>query len=124
MQLHLVPLDAPFFDGADVLLAADCTPFALADFHERLLRSRKLLVGCPKLDDSAYYAEKLEAILNQNDIHSLTVVHIEVPCCYGLVTLAQKAIQFSGRDIPLHDVTVTLRGRANYDRQSHSALQE
>ncbi len=112
IQLHLVPPDAPFFDGADLLLAADCTPFALADFHERLLRGRRLLIGCPKLDDSAYYAEKLGAILNRNDIRSLTVVHMEVPCCFGLIELAKRALAASGKHVPVKEVIVSLRGQA------------
>ncbi len=126
VQLHLVPPDAPFFDGADVLLAADCTAFALAEFHERLLRGRRILVACPKLDDTTPYEEKLTAILRENEIRSLTVAHMEVPCCYGLVTLARKAAQLSGKDIPLQEVAVTLRGevRGNHERQFHSALQD
>jgi len=126
VQLYLVPSDAPFFDGADVLLAADCTPFALADFHERLLPGRKLLVACPKLDDTTIYEKKLTAILRENGIRSLTVVHMEVPCCYGLVMLARKAVQLSGKDIPVENVTVTLRGgvRENQEQVVRSAPQE
>ncbi|MCD6416659.1 MAG: 4Fe-4S dicluster domain-containing protein [Planctomycetes bacterium] len=116
VQLDLAPVDAPFFDGADLLLAADCTPFALADFHEKLLRGRKLLVGCPKLDDSAYYAEKLAAILNQNDIRSLTVVHMEVPCCFGFAGLVERALAASGRQIPVEEVIVSVRGRIKQRR--------
>ena len=111
VQLHLVPVDAPFFDGADLLLAADCVPFAFADFHGRLLRGRKLLVGCPKLDDAGAYEEKLAAILKRNDVRSLTVAHMEVPCCYGLLMLAENAVRLSGKGIPLHDITVTVRGQ-------------
>jgi len=117
VQLHLVPTGAPFFEGADLLLAADCAPFAMADFHERLLRGRRLLIACPKLDDTTPYEEKLTAILRENEIRSLTVVHMEVPCCYGLVTLARRAAQLSGKDIPLEEVTVTLRGGVQENHQ-------
>ncbi|MHC4593029.1 MAG: ATP-binding protein [Planctomycetota bacterium] len=110
VQLRLVPTDAPFFEGADLLLAADCVPFALAGFHERLLRGRKLLIGCPKLDNSTYYAEKLTEILKRNDVKSLTVAHMEVPCCFGLMGLAQRALDASGKAIPLEEVTIGLRG--------------
>ncbi|MHC5034664.1 MAG: ATP-binding protein [Planctomycetota bacterium] len=120
VQLRLVPADAPFFDGADLLLAADCVPFALADFHERLLRGRKLLIGCPKLDNSTYYAEKLTEILERNDVKSLTVVHMEVPCCFGLMGLARRALAAAGKAIPLEEVTVGLRGEMK-DRDSLSA---
>ncbi len=111
LQLHLVPVQAPYLKGADLLLAADCVPFAMANFHGELLKGRKVLVACPKLDDTAPYEEKLAAMLRENDIRSLTVAHMEVPCCYGLVALAKSAIERSGRDVPLHEVTVTVRGQ-------------
>lgn len=110
VQLMLIPPSAPFLDGADVLLAADCVPFAYAAFHSRLLRGKKLLVGCPKLDDAAFYAEKLAEILRLNDIRSLTVVHMEVPCCYGLVALTRRALAESGKSIPVEDVTIGVQG--------------
>ncbi len=110
VQLMLVPPVAPFLDGADVLLAADCVPFAYAGFHSRLLKGKKLLVGCPKLDDAAFYAEKLADILRQNDVRSLTVVHMEVPCCFGLVALAKRALAASGKSIPVEDVTIGVHG--------------
>jgi Pyruvate/2-oxoacid:ferredoxin oxidoreductase delta subunit len=110
VQMHLVPVNAPYLQGADVLLAADCTPFALADFHRRLLKDRILVVGCPKLDDAEFYSEKLAEILGQNDIRSLTVVYMEVPCCFGLVALARKALADSGADIPFTTIKVGIRG--------------
>jgi Pyruvate/2-oxoacid:ferredoxin oxidoreductase delta subunit len=122
VQLHLVPVRAPFFDGADLLLAADCTPFALADFHGRLLRGRRILVACPKLDDTETYEQKLAAMLRENDIKALTVVHMEVPCCRGLVTLALKAVRLSGKDVPLKEITVTLRGRIQGPQKVHHHL--
>lgn len=110
VQLHLVPPSAPFLRGADLLLAADCAPFAYPDFHETLLKGKALLIACPKLDDTSPYLDKLTAMLSQNDIRSLTVVHMEVPCCSGLIHLARQALAASGRDIPLHTVRVVIRG--------------
>jgi Pyruvate/2-oxoacid:ferredoxin oxidoreductase delta subunit len=112
VQLTLVPVRAPFFDGADLLLAADCAPFALAGFHDRLLQGRRLLVGCPKLDDAEAYTQKLAEILKQNDVHSLTVVHMEVPCCHGLMGIARRAIARSGATLPLDEMIVSVRGEA------------
>jgi len=110
VQLSLVPVNAPFLKGADVLLAADCVPFALADFHARLLRGRKLLIGCPKLDDCGPYVEKLAQILKQNDIRSLTVAHMEVPCCFGLIALAKRAAAESGKQVPVEEVILSVQG--------------
>lgn len=110
VQLHLVPPSAPFLRDADVLLAADCAPFAFADFHERLLKGKALLIACPKLDNTAPYLDKLVAMIEQANVRSLTVAHMEVPCCTGLVHLARQAIARSGREIPLHTVCVGIRG--------------
>ncbi|MEJ2470311.1 MAG: 4Fe-4S binding protein [Desulfuromonadales bacterium] len=110
IQLHLVPPTAPFFQNADVLLAADCAPFAYADFHEELLRGKALAIACPKLDDTTPYIDKLTAMITQSRIKSLTVVHMEVPCCNGLVMMAKQAIAQSGRDIPLETVCIGIRG--------------
>jgi len=120
VQLMLVPPVAPFLDGADVLLAADCVPFAYAGFHGRLLKGKKLLVGCPKLDDAGFYAQKLADILRLNDIRSLTVVHMEVPCCYGLVALAKRALAESGKSIPVEDITIGVQGEVQ-EKQSIGA---
>ena len=111
IQLRLVPPHAPFLRGADLLLVADCVPFAMADFHRRLLRGRPVLIGCPKLDDGQAYVEKLAAILTTSDVHSVTIVHMEVPCCTGLVRIAEAAVQRSGRNVPLKDVTISIRGQ-------------
>jgi ferredoxin len=111
IQLHLVPANAPFLQNADLLLVADCVPFALGDFHTRLLRRRPVVIGCPKLDDGQAYVEKLAGILSASSVKSLTVVHMEVPCCTGLVRIAQAAIKMAGRGIPLEDVTVSIRGK-------------
>jgi Fe-S-cluster-containing hydrogenase component 2 len=110
VQLTLVPPQAPFLQGADVVLAADCVPFAYAGFHQEFLSGHALLVACPKLDDFPAYQKKLTDILSSSDIKSLTVVHMEVPCCSGLVHLAKQAIHASGKDIPLREVTVSIRG--------------
>ena len=110
VQLTLVPPSAPFLQGADILLAADCVPFAYADFHREFLQNRALLVACPKLDDFGAHLNKLVAILQQAEPRSITVVHMEVPCCSGLVHMAQKAIEACGSNIPLYDVTVGVRG--------------
>lgn len=110
VQLHLVPPTAPFFQGADVLLAADCAPFAYADFQEDLLKGKALAIACPKLDNTEPYVEKLTAMITQSNIKSLTVVHMEVPCCNGLVMMAKQALANSGRDIPFETVCIGIRG--------------
>jgi ferredoxin len=112
VQLALVPPAAPFLKGADVVLAADCVPFAYPEFHRDFLRDRALLVACPKLDDYQAHLQKLIAILRQADVRSITVVHMEVPCCSGLVHMARQAIAASGKDIPFSEVTVGIRGDA------------
>jgi len=110
VQLTLVPPQAPFLQGADVVLAADCVPFAYAGFHQEFLPGHALLVACPKLDDFEAHQNKLTDILSNSDIRSLTVVHMEVPCCSGLVHLVKQAIAASGKDIPLKEVTIGIRG--------------
>jgi ferredoxin len=111
VQIKLLPVNAPYFQGADLLLAADCVPFAYPGFHDELLAGKVLLVGCPKLDDASFYLEKITEIVKTNDIKSVTCVHMEVPCCFGLPGIARQAIEASGRDIPFHDLTVTVNGR-------------
>lgn len=111
VQLHLVPPNAPFLKNADLLLVADCVPFALADFHRRFLRQRPVVIGCPKLDDTHAYVEKLSAMLRVSAIQSLTVVRMEVPCCLGLVRVAQAAMRAAGREVPLEEVTISIRGK-------------
>jgi len=110
VQLTLVPPTAPFLQGADLVLAADCVPFAYAGFHHDFLRDHALLVACPKLDDSQAHQRKLTDILRQSSVKSVTVVHMEVPCCSGLVYLARQAIDASGKDIPLKEVIIGIRG--------------
>ena len=110
VQIRLVPVNAPYFDGAKLLVAADCTAFARADFHERFIKNHVTLVGCPKLD-AVDYAEKLTEILKSNDIKSLTVVSMEVPCCGGLEAAVKSALRASGKFIPWQVVTITVDGR-------------
>jgi len=110
VQLMLVPVNAPHLDGADLLLVADCVPFVMPDFHERVLPGKTLLVGCPKLDDAAYYTDKLGEILRRNDVRSLTVAHMEVPCCSALLALAERAVAQCGKPVPVDEVTIRVDG--------------
>jgi Pyruvate/2-oxoacid:ferredoxin oxidoreductase delta subunit len=113
VQLKLVSPMAPYFANADLLLVADCVPFAMGDFHRRFLKDHSVAVGCPKLDDAEFYIEKLGSILKANRLNNLTVVHMEVPCCSGLTRIAQEAIARSGVQVPFEDVTVSLRGEVS-----------
>ncbi len=110
VQLTLAPIRAPYFDGARLCIAADCVPFAFADFHRRFLSDRTLVIGCPKLDDANQYRQKLAQIFGQNDIQSVDVVYMEVPCCFGLVHLVRLALTDSGKDIPLTLTKIGIRG--------------
>lgn len=110
IQLHLLPPSAPFLQGADLLLAADCVAFALADFHERCLRGRPVAIACPKLDQTQPYVEKLAAMFTRASLRSLTVIHMEVPCCMGLVRIAQAARRAAGVEVPLREIVVSTRG--------------
>ena len=110
VQLKLVPAFAPFLSGADILIAADCVPFAYADFHTDLLNGKVLLVGCPKLDDLEYYKEKITQIVQNNEIKSIMYAHMEVPCCFGLLPVIKDAIAQSGKKVPFEDVTISIKG--------------
>ncbi|MBQ6788598.1 MAG: 4Fe-4S binding protein [Clostridia bacterium] len=110
VQIKLVPVNAPYFDGAHLLVAADCTAYAYGNFHREFIRGRVTLIGCPKLD-SVDYTDKLTAIIAGNDIKSVTVVRMEVPCCGGIENAVKKALQQSGKLIPWRIVTVTTDGR-------------
>lgn len=110
VQIKLAPVSAPYFDGADLLIAADCTAYAYGDFHNRFIRNRITLIGCPKLDD-INYADKLQAIISGNDIKSVTVVRMEVPCCGGIENAVKTALQNSGKFIPWQVVTISTDGR-------------
>ena len=109
-QLHLVPPHAPYLQNADLLIAADCVPFAYADFHKDFIKGRVLVNACPKLDDTSPYVEKLAAIIAQNDIKSVTVTIMEVPCCRGMAMFAQQAIAQSGKDVPLEIAVIGVDG--------------
>jgi NAD-dependent dihydropyrimidine dehydrogenase PreA subunit len=110
VQLSLVPVDAPFFENADLLIAADCVPFAYADFHKDFLAGKALLVGCPKLDDNQYYTDKLTDIFRTTTLKSVTVVRMEVPCCGGIESAAKRALVASGKTIPLKVVSIGVDG--------------
>jgi Pyruvate/2-oxoacid:ferredoxin oxidoreductase delta subunit len=110
VQIMLLPPSAPFFEGADLLIAADCVPFAYADFHRDLLKGKVLLVGCPKLDDIKIYAEKLNQVLQYNNVKSVTYAHMEVPCCSGLISVIKSAIAQSGKEIPFKEITISIKG--------------
>ena len=109
VQIRLVPINAPYFAGAKLLIAADCTAYAYAAFHERFIRGHITLVGCPKLDD-VDYSEKLTQIIRENNIQSVTVVRMEVPCCGGLERAAKVALQNSGKFIPWQVITISIDG--------------
>ena len=111
VQLALLSPNAPCFNDSDLLLAADCVPFAMGDFHSRFLKDHSVAVGCPKLDNGEQYIEKVTAIIQANKLRSLTVVHMEVPCCSGLTHIARKSIARSGVKMPFEDVTVDLKGK-------------
>ena len=110
VQIKLVPVNAPYFDGARLLVAADCTAFAYGNFHEEFIKDHVTLIGCPKLD-SVDYTEKLRAIIAANDVKSVTVVRMEVPCCGGIENAVKRALMASGKFIPWQVVTVTTDGR-------------
>ena len=110
VQIKLVPVNAPYFDGANLLVAADCTAYAYGNFHNEFIRNRITLIGCPKLDD-VDYTEKLTAIIANNDIKSVTVVRMEVPCCGGIEYAVKQALKTSGKFIPWNVVTISTDGK-------------
>ena len=110
MQIKLAPVNAPYFNGANLLIAADCTAYAYGNFHQEFMRGKITLVGCPKLD-SVDYSEKLTEIIRNNDIKSVTVVRMEVPCCGGIEHAAVNALKASGKFLPWQVVTISTDGR-------------
>ena len=110
VQLALLPPTAPYFENADLVLAADCVPFAYADFHTDFLTGKALAIGCPKLDDIQFYQDKLIEIIQASNLKSIQVLYMEVPCCYGIVNAAQQAIQASGKDVAFEMVKIGVRG--------------
>ena len=110
VQIKLAPVSAPYFNGAKLLIAADCTAYAYASFHQDFIRNKLTLIGCPKLDQ-VDYSEKLTRIIRDNDIKEVTVVRMEVPCCGGLENAAKRALQASGKFLPWQVVTISTDGR-------------
>jgi ferredoxin len=110
VQIKLVPVNAPYFENANLLVAADCTAYAYGDFHNQFIKNRITLIGCPKLDDEDY-SEKLTAIIKNNNIKSVTIVRMEVPCCGGLEHAVKTALQNSGKFIPWQVVTISTDGK-------------
>ena len=110
VQIKLAPVNAPYFNGANLLIAADCTAYAYAGFHQDFIRNKVTLIGCPKLDQ-VDYSEKLTEIIQNNNIQSVTIVRMEVPCCGGLEVAAKKALQNSGKFIPWQIVTISIDGK-------------
>ena len=124
VQLKLAPINAPYFQDADLLVAADCVPFAYPDFHQDFLKGKAVVVGCPKLDDIQSYREKLTEIFRTNSIKSVTVPYMEVPCCFGLVKATEDAIAGSGKKIPLKKVKVGIRGKIKPDEEATHRSQQ
>lgn len=110
VQIKLMPAAAPYYSGADLLIAADCTAYAYGNFHNEFIKNHVTVIGCPKLD-SVDYTDKLTAVLQANDIKSVTLARMEVPCCGGLEQAAREAIRASGKDIPLHTAVISTDGR-------------
>jgi ferredoxin len=115
VQIMLVPPSAPYLQNSDLLIAADCVPFSYPDFHKDFLKNKILLVGCPKLDDIDHYLEKLTQLFKMNDIKSITIAHMEVPCCFGLIKLINAAVGQSGKNIPIKGYTIGVKGDVTED---------
>ncbi len=111
VQLRLVNPSAPYFKNADLLVAADCVAFAMGDFHNKLLKGKAVVIVCPKLDDKSGYVEQLTSIIRSNNLKSITVAHMEVPCCFGIVALVDEAIKQSNIKIGFEDITIALDGQ-------------
>jgi Pyruvate/2-oxoacid:ferredoxin oxidoreductase delta subunit len=118
VQLKLVPTNAPYFQDADLLVVADCVPFAYANFHQDFLKGKAVVVGCPKLDDIQYYREKIAEIFKANPIKSVSVLYMEVPCCFGLVKATEDAIADSGKNIPLKKMKIGIRGEIQAEEEA------
>ena len=120
VQLQLVPVNAPYFQDADILVAADCVPFAYPNFHQDFLKGKAVVVGCPKLDNVQYYKEKLTEIFKMNSVRNVTVPYMEVPCCFGLVKATEDAIAASGKKILLKKIKIGIRGEIKPEEQGAS----
>jgi hypothetical protein len=110
VQLSLVSTTAPYFQGADLLITADCVPVAYAGYHEDFLKGKAVVMGCPKLDDNNFYQEKLTELFSKSDVKSVTVLKMEVPCCGGIAVAARQALATSGRQIPYKEITIGIKG--------------
>ena len=110
VQLTLVSPEAPYFGDSELLVAADCVPFAYPNFHTDFLAGKSLVIGCPKLDDAEYYADKLTEILKKNNVKSITLANMEVPCCFGLQSIVEEAVKRSGKVLPIRQTVITIRG--------------
>ncbi|NLZ53810.1 MAG: 4Fe-4S binding protein [Thermoanaerobacteraceae bacterium] len=110
VQLMLVPVEAPYFENADLLITADCAAVAYPNYHLGMLKGKAVVMGCPKLDDGNHYVEKLSAILKNNNINSITIAYMEVPCCFGMVKIVEEALRRSGKDIPVKSMQVSIEG--------------
>lgn len=111
VQLHLVSTTAPYFQGADLLITADCVPVAYAGYHEDFLEGKAVVMGCPKLDDNQFYTQKLTELFTKSDVKSVTVLKMEVPCCGGIAMAARQALANCGKDIPYKEVTIGIQGQ-------------
>lgn len=110
VQLHLVSTTAPYFQGTDLLITADCVPVAYAGYHEDFLKGKAVVMGCPKLDDNNFYQQKLTELFSKSDVKSITVLKMEVPCCGGIAVAARQALAASGKQIPYKEVTIGIHG--------------
>ncbi|MGD2294913.1 MAG: 4Fe-4S dicluster domain-containing protein [Candidatus Aminicenantes bacterium] len=122
IQLHLVSPYAPYFDESDLLIAADCTAFSLGSFHHDLLKGKKLIIACPKLDDTSTYVEKIAEILKNNTVYSLTVATMAVPCCSGLLRIVEQAAELSGTHIKVKNVVIGIDGQIIRQRTDQCQL--
>jgi len=111
VQLHLVSTTAPYFQGADLLITADCVPIAYAGYHEDFLKGKAVVMGCPKLDDNNFYIQKLTELFSKSDVKSITVLKMEVPCCGGIGMAAKQALAACGKQIPYKEVTIGIQGQ-------------
>lgn len=110
VQLTLVSPEAPYFRDAELLVCADCVPFAYPNFHSDFLAGKSLIIGCPKLDDARFYVDKLTEILKKNNIKGITLVNMEVPCCFGLQSIVEEAMERAGKVVPVKQTVITIRG--------------
>ncbi len=115
VQLTLVSPEASYFKDAELLVAADCAPFAYPNFHSDFLAGKSLIIGCPKLEDAEFYADKLTDLLKRNNIKGITLVNMEVPCCFGLQNIVEEAVERSGKVLPVRQTVITIRGEKRSD---------